>query len=214
MNRFRVLLTGIAKSDLQYLTERDRRVVHPSHDRSVQRHIDQDRESDRSYVMNRDYVDDPQHWTCQDRDDDTQYSTDRDCGMNPPSHYGPFTLSIDQDRERGQGNSTDQDPEGDSQYWICQDRKVISHLPDGSFELSVDQDRESHQTYGMDQDLEADLDRGRGFLCGDHLQVEIDMAETTCIHMMDRLSFPSIKIEKIEKIAKVNHRVRLVKIAD
>ena len=66
--------------------------------------------------MIRDYEDDPQYWTCQDRDDDTQYSTDRDYEVNPPSHYGSFTLSIDQDRERGQGFSTDQDPEGDSQY--------------------------------------------------------------------------------------------------
>ena len=87
------------KGDPQYLTEQDRGLIRPSHDRSVQRHIDQDREIDRSYAMNRDYVDDPQGWTGQDRDDDTQYSTDRDCDVNRPSHYGSFTLSTDQDQE-------------------------------------------------------------------------------------------------------------------
>ena len=144
------------EGDPQFWTERDRGVNHPLHDRSVQRHIDQDGESDRSYAMNRDYEDDPQYWTCQDRDDDTQYSTDRDYEVNPPSHYGSLRfLSI----------------------------KIEKEIK-GFLRIKIPK-----------------VTRSTG---------SVKIVRSIRFHTTDRFKILSIKIENI---AKVNHRARLVKIA-
>ena len=86
------------KVDPQFLTQRDRGVIQPSRDRSVQHYIERDREVNLHYLTDLDREYDPQRsidhgceggphlWTYQDRE------------VNPPSHDESFELSVGQDR--------------------------------------------------------------------------------------------------------------------